>query len=114
MQKQHLLTEGISDSYVDSGRVQSHSFELELQHQLNDALRFNANYSDTDASIVESEVEQKSARLKNTPKHTANLSTDYQFKLAGYDAGMAANLSYYGKRSATILIMERICQILRW
>lgn len=103
MQKQHLLTEGISDSYVDSGRVQSHGFELELQYQLNDALRFNGNYSYTDASIVESEVEQKGARLKNIPKHTANLSTDYQFKLAGYEAGTVANLSYYGKRSANYI-----------
>ena len=103
MQKQHLLTEGISDSYVDSGRVQSHGLEFELQHQLTEQLRINANYTFTDASVVESEVEEKGARLKNIPKHTANLSADYQFNLAGHASGLIANLNYYGKRSANYI-----------
>jgi iron complex outermembrane receptor protein len=103
MQKQHLLTEGISDSYVDSGRVQSHGLEFELQHQLTEQLRLNANYTFTDASVVESEVEEKGARLKNIPKHTANLTADYQFNLAGHASGLIANLNYYGKRSANYI-----------
>lgn len=103
MEKQHLLTEGITDSYVDSGRVQSRGIELELQHQFTDNLRVNANYTYTDAEIVESEVEDKGARLKNIPKHTANLSTDYQFDLVGYDAGLVGNINYYGKRSANYI-----------
>lgn len=103
MQKQHLLTEGISDSYVDSGRVQSHGLEFELQHQLTEQLRINANYTFTDASVVESEVEEKGARLKNIPKHTANLTADYQFNLAGHASGLIANLNYYGKRSANYI-----------
>ena len=103
MDKQHLLTEGISDSYVDSGRVQSHGLEFELQHQFTDHLRVNANYTYTDASIVESEVEAKGARLKNIPKHTANLSADYQFNLVGHAAGLIGNLNYYGKRSANYI-----------
>ena len=103
MDKQHLLTEGISDNYVDSGQVQSHGLELELQHQFTDHLRVNANYTYTDASIVESEVEAKGARLKNIPKHTANLSADYQFNLVGHAAGLIGNLNYYGKRSANYI-----------
>jgi len=103
LDKQHLLTEGISDSYVDSGRVQSHGVEFELQHQFTDHLRLNANYTFTDASIVESEVEAKGARLKNIPKHTANLSANYQFNLAGYDAGLIGHVNYYGKRSANYI-----------
>ncbi|EOR08086.1 hypothetical protein I593_01441 [Acinetobacter tandoii DSM 14970 = CIP 107469] len=103
LDKQHLLTEGISDSYVDSGRVQSHGVEFELQHQLTDQLRLNANYTFTDASIVESEVEAKGARLKNIPKHTANLSANYQFNFAGYDAGLIGHVNYYGKRSANYI-----------
>lgn len=103
MEKQHLLTEGITDSYVDSGRVQSRGVELELQHQFTDKLRVNANYTYTDAEIVESEVEDKGARLKNIPKHTANLSADYQFDLAGHDAGLVGNINYYGKRSANYI-----------
>ena len=103
MQKQHLLTEGITDSYVDSGRVQSHGLEFELQHQLTEQLRLNANYTFTDASVVESEVEAKGARLKNIPKHTANVSADYQFNLAGHNSGLIANLNYYGKRSANYI-----------
>lgn len=103
MDKQHLLTEGISDSYVDSGRVQSRGLEFELQHQFTDHLRVNANYTYTDASIVESEVEAKGARLKNIPKHSANLSADYQFNLVGHIAGLIGNLNYYGKRSANYI-----------
>ncbi|MCJ8161233.1 TonB-dependent receptor [Acinetobacter zhairhuonensis] len=103
LDKQHLLTEGISDSYVDSGRVQSHGLEFELQHQFTDHLRVNANYTYTDASIVESEVEAKGARLKNIPKHTANLSADYQFSLVGHEAGLIGNVNYYGKRSANYI-----------
>ncbi|USE84810.1 TonB-dependent receptor [Acinetobacter tibetensis] len=103
LDKQHLLTEGISDSYVDSGRVQSHGVEFELQHQFTDHLRLNANYTFTDASIVESEVEAKGARLKNIPKHTANLSANYQFNLAGYHAGLIGHVNYYGKRSANYI-----------
>lgn len=102
-EKQHLLTEGISDSYVDSGRVQSHGVEFELQHQLTDALRLNANYSYTNASVVESEVEDKGARLKNIPKHTTNLSVDYQFNLAGHASGLVGNINYYGERSANYI-----------
>ena len=83
--------------------MQSHGLELELQHQFTDHLRVNANYTYTDASIVESEVEAKGARLKNIPKHTANLSADYQFNLVGHAAGLIGNLNYYGKRSANYI-----------
>lgn len=103
MQKRHLLTEGITDSYVDSGHVQSHGVEVELQHQFTDHFRVNANYSLTHASVVESEVDAKGARLKNIPKHTANLSADYQFKLWDHPAGLVGNINYYGKRSANYI-----------
>jgi iron complex outermembrane receptor protein len=103
MQKHHLLTEGITDSYVDSGQVQSRGVELELQHQFTDNLRLNANYTYTDAAIVESEVEDKGARLKNIPKHTANLSADYQLNVFGRKAGLVGNINYYGQRSANYI-----------
>ncbi|WP_394671270.1 TonB-dependent receptor [uncultured Acinetobacter sp.] len=103
LDKRHLLTEGITDTYVDSGRVQSHGLEFELQHQVSEHLRLNANYTYTDASVVESEVEAKGARLKNIPKHTANLSADYQFSAWGKDAGVTGNINYYGKRSANYI-----------
>lgn len=103
LKKQHLLTEGISDVYVDSGEVQSRGVEFELQHQLTEDLRINANYSYTDASIVKSEVENKGARLKNIPKDTANLSFDYQFNLASYHLGLIGNLNYYSQRSANYI-----------
>ncbi|WP_343596327.1 TonB-dependent siderophore receptor [Acinetobacter sp.] len=103
MEKRHLLTEGITDAYVDSGHVQSHGIEVELQHQFSDHFRVNANYSLTHASVVESEVEAKGARLKNIPKHTANLSADYQFNLWNHTAGLVGNINYYGKRSANYI-----------
>ncbi|MEB3766637.1 TonB-dependent siderophore receptor [Acinetobacter sp. MD2] len=103
LHKQHLLTEGIHDSYVDSGKVQSHGIEVEVQQQITDQLKLRANYSFTDASVLESEVDVKGAQLKNIPKHTANLSADYQFNWQGYDMGMIGNLNYYGKRSANYI-----------
>ncbi|ENU81343.1 hypothetical protein F975_01208 [Acinetobacter sp. ANC 3789] len=103
MDKHHLLTEGISDSYVDSGHVQSHGLEVELQHQLTQNLRVSANYTLTHASVIESEVDVKGARLKNIPKHMANLSADYQLHIADYPAGLVGNLNYFGQRSANYI-----------
>lgn len=103
LDKQHLLTEGITDSYVDSGRVQSHGVEVELKHQFNDHLRVGANYTFTKASVIESEVDTKGARLKNIPKHTANLKADYQFELLGREAGLVGTINYFGKRSANYI-----------
>lgn len=103
LDKQHLLTEGITDAYVDSGRVQSHGLELELKHQFNDHLRVGANYTFTKASVIESEVDTKGARLKNIPKHTANLNADYQFELLGRAAGLVGTINYFGKRSANYI-----------
>lgn len=103
LDKHHLLTEGISDSYVDSGHVQSHGLEVELQHQLTQNLRVSANYTLTHASVIESEVDVKGARLKNIPKHMANLSADYQFHIADYPAGLVGNLNYFGQRSANYI-----------
>lgn len=103
LDKQHLLTEGITDAYVDSGRVQSHGLEVELKHQFNDHLRVGANYTFTKASVIESEVDTKGARLKNIPKHTANLNTDYQFEVLGRAAGLVGTINYFGKRSANYI-----------
>jgi len=103
LDKQHLLTEGITDSYVDSGRVQSHGVEVELKHQFSDHLRVGANYTFTKASVIESEVDTKGARLKNIPKHTANLNADYQFELFGREAGLVGTINYFGKRSANYI-----------
>ncbi len=103
LDKQHLLTEGITDSYVDSGRVQSHGVEVELKHQFNDHLRVGANYTFTKASVIESEVDTKGARLKNIPRHTANLNADYQFELLGREAGLVGTINYFGKRSANYI-----------
>ncbi|SEO17006.1 TonB-dependent receptor [Acinetobacter sp. yr461] len=103
LDKQHLLTEGITDSYVDSGRVQSHGVEVELKHQFSDQLRVGANYTFTKASVIESEVDTKGARLKNIPKHTANLNADYQFELLGREAGLVGTINYFGKRSANYI-----------
>lgn len=103
LDKQHLLTEGITDTYVDSGRVQSHGVEVELKHQFNDHLRVGANYTFTKASIIKSEVDTKGARLKNIPKHTANLNADYQFELLGREAGLVGTINYFGKRSANYI-----------
>lgn len=103
LDKQHLLTEGITDSYVDSGRVQSHGVEVELKHQFNDHLRVGANYTFTKASVIESEVDTKGARLKNIPKHTANLNADYQFEILGREAGLVGTINYFGKRSANYI-----------
>ncbi|QNW96213.1 TonB-dependent siderophore receptor [Acinetobacter seifertii] len=103
LDKQHLLTEGITDSYVDSGRVQSHGVEIELKHKFSDHLNVGANYTLTKASVLESEVDAKGARLKNIPKHTANLNADYQFELFGRAAGLVGNINYFGKRSANYI-----------
>jgi iron complex outermembrane recepter protein len=103
LDKQHLLTEGITDTYIDSGRVQSHGVEVELKHQFNDHLRVGANYTFTKASVIESEVDTKGARLKNIPKHTANLNADYQFELLGREAGLVGTINYFGKRSANYI-----------
>lgn len=103
LDKHHLLTEGISDSYVDSGHVQSHGLEVELQHQLTQNLRVSANYTLTHASVIDSEVDVKGARLKNIPKHMANLSADYQFHITEYPAGLVGNLNYFGQRSANYI-----------
>jgi len=103
LDKQHLLTEGITDTYVDSGRVQSHGVEVELKHQFNDHLRAGANYTFTKASVIESEVDRKGARLKNIPRHTANLNADYQFELLGREAGLVGTINYFGKRSANYI-----------
>lgn len=103
LDKQHLLTEGITDSYVDSGRVQSHGIEIELKHKFSDHLNVGANYTLTKASVLESEVDAKGARLKNIPKHTANLNVDYQFELFGRAAGLVGNINYFGKRSANYI-----------
>ncbi|UGQ31536.1 TonB-dependent receptor [Acinetobacter calcoaceticus] len=103
LDKQHLLTEGITDTYVDSGRVQSHGVEVELKHQFNDHLRVGANYTFTKASVIESEVDTKGARLKNIPRHTANLNADYKFELLGREAGLVGTINYFGKRSANYI-----------
>ncbi len=103
LDKRHLLTEGITDSYVDNGHVQSQGLEVELQHQFSDRLRVNANYTYTDASVIESEVDKKGSRLKNIPKHTANLSADYQLNIFGHEAGLVGNINYYGQRSANYI-----------
>lgn len=103
LDKQHLLTEGITDTYVDSGRVQSHGVEVGLKHQFSDRLRLGANYTFTKASVIESEVDTKGARLKNIPKHTANLNADYQFELLGREAGLVGTINYFGKRSANYI-----------
>ncbi|ENU09316.1 TonB-dependent receptor [Acinetobacter calcoaceticus] len=103
LDKQHLLTEGITDTYVDSGRVQSHGVEVELKHQFDDHLRVGANYTFTKASVIESEVDTKGARLKNIPRHTANLNADYQFELLGRQAGLVGTINYFGKRSANYI-----------
>jgi len=103
LDKQHLLTEGITDTYVDSGRVQSHGVEVELKHQFDDHLRVGANYTFTKASVIESEVDTKGARLKNIPRHTANLNADYQFELLGREAGLVGTINYFGKRSANYI-----------
>ncbi|END9031784.1 TonB-dependent receptor [Acinetobacter baumannii] len=103
LDKRHLLTEGITDSYVDNGHVQSQGLEVELQHQFSDRLRVNANYTYTDASVIESEVDKKGSRLKNIPKHSANLSADYQVNIFGHEAGLVGNINYYGQRSANYI-----------
>ncbi|MEN4982229.1 TonB-dependent receptor [Acinetobacter modestus] len=103
LDKRHLLTEGIVDENVDNGHVQSRGIELELQHQISDQLRVNANYSYTDASVLESEVDKTGSRLKNIPKHTANISADYQLNLFGREAGLVGNINYYGQRSANYI-----------
>lgn len=103
LDKQHLLTEGITDTYVDSGRVQSHGVEVELKHQFDDHLRVGANYTFTKASVIESEVDTKGACLKNIPRHTANLNADYQFELLGREAGLVGTINYFGKRSANYI-----------
>lgn len=103
LDKRHLLTEGIVDENVDNGHVQSRGIELELQHQISDQLRVNANYSYTDASVLESEVDRTGSRLKNIPKHTANISADYQLNMFGREAGLVGNINYYGQRSANYI-----------
>lgn len=103
LDKRHLLTEGIVDENVDNGHVQSRGVELEFQHQISDQLRVNANYSYTDASVLESEVDKTGSRLKNIPKHTANISADYQLNLFGREAGLVGNINYYGQRSANYI-----------
>ncbi|MFL1409660.1 TonB-dependent siderophore receptor, partial [Acinetobacter baumannii] len=103
LDKRHLLTEGITDSYVDNGHVQSKGLEVELQHQFSDRLRVNANYTYNDASVIESEVDKKGSRLKNIPKHTANLSADYQLNIFGHETGLVGNINYYGQRSANYI-----------
>lgn len=103
LDKRHLLTEGITDSYVDNGQVKSQGLEFELRHQVSDQLQINANYSYTDATVVKSEVEAAGARLKNIPQHTANLAADYQMSLWGHDAGLVGNISYYAQRSANYI-----------
>lgn len=100
MQKEHLLTEGVFDSYVDNGEVKSQGIELNIQHQLFDGLVLAANYSYTSAEVVKSEAESTGARLKNIPKHAANLTADYRFNLFGHNSGLNANWNYYGERSA--------------
>jgi iron complex outermembrane receptor protein len=103
LDKRHLLTEGIVDENVDNGHVQSRGVELELQHQISDQFRINANYTFTDASVLESEVDKTGSRLKNIPKHTANISADYQLNLFGREAGLVGNINYYGQRSANYI-----------
>ncbi|KAA8735581.1 TonB-dependent receptor [Acinetobacter qingfengensis] len=100
MRKQHLLTEGVFDSYVDNGEVKSQGLELNWQHQFFDALTLSANYSYTDAKVIKSETERSGARLKNIPKHAANLSGEYTFNLFGYASGLTSNVNYYAQRSA--------------
>ena len=100
MRKEHLLTEGLFDSYVDTGQVKSQGLELNWQHQLFDQLGLSANYSYTGAKVLKSEAHDVGARLKNIPKHAANLSSDYAFNVLGYASGVTANLNYYGERSA--------------
>lgn len=100
MNKEHLLTEGVFDSYVDNGKVKSQGIELNWQHQWSDDLTVAANYSYTDAKVVKSEADSTGARLKNIPKHAANFSADYQFDIIGHASGLTANINYYGKRSA--------------
>lgn len=100
MQKKHLLTEGVFDSYVDNGEVESQGIEFNIQNQLSDNFMLSANYTYTSAEVVKSEAENAGARLKNIPKHAANLNADYTFNLLGHDSGLNANWSYYGERSA--------------
>lgn len=103
MTKKHLLTEGITDSYVDTGKAQSRGIEASLLHHFNDHFNISTNYTFTNASILESEVEAKGARLKNIPKHSANFTANYNFNIKQYpiDASLSAN--YYGTRSANYI-----------
>lgn len=103
MKKEHLLTEGISDNYVDSGQVRSYGIEFTLAHQFTDAWSILLNYTLTNASIIESEIEAKGARLKNIPKHNANLTTQYQFNAFGHPANLHLNVNHYGQRSANYI-----------
>lgn len=100
MKKQHLLTEGLFDSYIDNGQVQSHGIELNWQTRWFDTLTLLANYSYTDAKVVSSEADYAGARLKNIPKHAANFTADYQFDLFNHVSGFTTNINYYGERSA--------------
>lgn len=100
--KRNVLTTDPRDSsfQVTAGEVSSRGLELDAQAQVNPQLWLNANYSYTDAQIEQDQDLAKGARLSNVPRHTANLSLNYEFLQQGVrKAGIGSNISHVSARS---------------
>jgi iron complex outermembrane recepter protein len=103
-QKNLLLNAGLPafpDSLATRGAQRSRGFEVDMAGYILPNWQINASYSYIDAEIVEdNNVALKGARTQNTPQHSGNIWTRYNFArgTALKDIGIGIGMQHNGSR----------------
>ena len=101
IEKENVLTKDPSDdSYsIAAGKVKSKGVELDINGNITDNLRINANYSYTNAKVTKDNTYQ-GKELLNVPKNSASLLLMWEDSLGeGSSYGIGAGATYMGKKA---------------
>ncbi len=105
IEKENVLTKDPSDdSYsIAAGKVKSKGVELDINGNITDNLRINANYSYTNAKVTKDNTYQ-GKELLNVPKNSASLLLMWEDSLGeGSSYGIGAGATYMGKKAGNYM-----------
>lgn len=104
IEKENVLTKDPSDdSYsIAAGKVKSKGVELDINGNITDNIRVNANYSYTNAKVTKDNTYQ-GKELLNVPKNSASLLLMWEDSLGeGSSYGIGAGATYMGKKAGNV------------
>ena len=105
IEKKNVLTTDPNDpdEKIAAGKVKSKGLELDLNGNITDNIRVNANYSYTNAKVTKDNTYQ-GKELLNVPKNSASLLLMWEDSLAeGSSYGIGAGATYMGKKAGNYM-----------